>query len=362
MPRSNLKKEIIMVKVVYYMSENGPTLRKPSEEYDYVSREDCLNFLDYLIRKGHHIEERKLRGLFNVIDRTKHDEDLLNMIRSCNSAHAAYEAYGKKCQKNRTNPNHKLMPELENIYREDLYEYLIENDTDEAEKISEIISNGEYKEYRRHNKMILSETFDLWAKGCLFLPGRNTFQNRFRIDYQLYCNREEYDRITRDVSSITFWCENTEDLRVGKDDIVSFTITDLFEAYSPTCQIIHRKPVEIKHQIMKIQMKLGTKVEGLCRQHDLYERLNSFNDVSSIDIEYENGEKKEIIIKWSELSGEAHGETDFNQKHICDIENGKLTGTFTSTFIIDYWAKKDTKNEKDEKTEKESNEEPAEFV
>lgn len=350
-----------MGKIIYYMSENGPTFTKPSEEYEYVSREDCLDFLDYLIRKGHHIEERKVRGLFSTFDLTRHDVEMLDWIKSFPDAESVYEAFART-PKNRPNPNHKLMPELENIYREDLYEYLLEKGVEEAEKISDIIRNGKYKQYRRHNKMILSENFDLWAKGCHFLPVRNTFQNSFRIDYRIYQNSKKYEKLTEHISSITLWCENLEGFRVNKDDIIDFRITDLFEAYSEAGTVIHLSPVEIKHQIMKIRMKLGTLAESQGRRYDLYERLNSFNDVTSIDIEYENGEKKEIIIKWSELSGEAHGETDFNQKHICDIENGKLTGTFTSTFIVDYWAKKEKKNEENEKTEKEGNEEPAEFV
>ena len=334
-------------KINYYMSESGPTLIKPSEEYEYVSRNDCLEFLDYLIREGHHVEERKVRGLFSTFDLTRRDFEMLDRIKSFPDAESAYEAFGRT-PKNRPNPNHKLMPELENIYREELYEYLLKNGVDDAEKISDIISNGEYKQYRRHNKIILSENFDLWAKGCHFLPVRNTFQNSFRIDYRIYQNSKEYEKLTEHISSITLWCENLEGFRVNKDDIIDFRITDLFEAYSATGTVIHRSPVEIKHQIMKIRMKLGTLAESQGRRYDLYERLNSWNDVTSIGIEYENGEQKEIPIKWSELSGEAHGETDFNQKHVYDIENGKLTGTFTSTFIIDYWEKREMKNEEND--------------
>lgn len=101
-----------MGKIIYYMSENGPTLIKPSEEYEYVSREDCLDFLDYLIRKGHHIEERKVRGLFSTFDLTRRDVEMLDRIKSFPDAESAYEAFGRT-PKNRPNPNHKLMPELE---------------------------------------------------------------------------------------------------------------------------------------------------------------------------------------------------------------------------------------------------------
>lgn len=329
-----------MGRIEFRMTENGPELTEHSEEFDYVTYEECTDFLDHLIKKGRILEERKVRGLFNTFNITEKDEALLRRIKTFSSGKEAYVQIVKSISP--VNCNHKLMPELRHVYREDLYDFLIEHEIVDAEKLSALISNGEYKEYRRHNPQVLSEDFDQWAKACHFLPSRNVFKRRFPIEYQLYTNRKEYEKVTENIKQVTLWTENQENFRVNREDIDGIRLLDLFDKYSPSNIVIHRVPVEIKHQILQIRI-IDKAVEGESgRQYDLYERLSMWNDITSIDIEYEDGSKRELMVRWSfELYDETDGATDFYQRHVPEIVNSMFTGIFTSSYIIDYWKKEE---------------------
>ena len=322
----------------YFFTENGPVLTEPSEEYKHISYEECLDFLKHLRARGRNLQKSSVKGIFNTFDFTKRDLEKLMIIKEAPDDETAYLRIAEYCSRKQPNCNHKLMPELENIYREDLYDYLVDNNIDNAEMLSELISRGEYKEYRKHNPKILPDNFDQWAKACNYLPSRNMFRKIFSIEYQLYINRKEYEDITKNIRQIFLWCENLEEFRIGKDDILEISLIDLFDKYSPSDIIIHNSPVKINNQIVQIKMKNMDVEAESGMQYDLYERLSIWNDVTSIELEYENGTKRELTVKWSdELTDETDGITDFYQRHIPEISNGQFTNVFTSSFIIEYW-------------------------
>ncbi len=57
----------------YYVTEEGPSLTKPAEEFDYVTYRECIEFLDHLIKRGRVLVDKKVRGLFRIFDVTEHD-------------------------------------------------------------------------------------------------------------------------------------------------------------------------------------------------------------------------------------------------------------------------------------------------
>ncbi len=181
-----------MGKIRYYIQDEGLSFQKPSEEFTYVSYEECLSFLEHLRIKGRLVDRHVVRGLFSSHDFTDSRIQLLTRIKGSASAEEAYDNYGRECQKANPNCNHKFMPELDNIYRDDLYEYLLSEGVEEAEKIAMMIANKEYKQYRRSHPMVLSEEFDKWALGCCFLPSRSAFMKKFPTEYGLYQVEKEF--------------------------------------------------------------------------------------------------------------------------------------------------------------------------
>ena len=178
----------------YDITEEGVSLTKPVEEFEYVTYQECIEFLDYLIKHGKVIVDKKVRGLFRTFDVTAHDMALLRTIKSFSSAEKAYAAIAKS--RTPVNCNHSLMPELNNIYMDELYEYLIDNEVRNAAKLALIIASGGYKEYRRHNPQVLSDEFDQWARACRFMPARKMFRRTFWFEHQLWQNRKKHDKLT----------------------------------------------------------------------------------------------------------------------------------------------------------------------
>ncbi|MBQ6654133.1 MAG: hypothetical protein IJM79_01230, partial [Erysipelotrichaceae bacterium] len=151
-------------------------------------------------------------------------------------------------------------------------------------------------------------------------------------------HRRQYDRLSENIASIDFLFENVESLKVERKDIVSLWIRDLWDAqpYAAGSINILEKAPPLSHQLLSIRMK--NEAEALSnsgRHYHVFERLNEWNDTISVAVCYQDGSTRQFPLSWpKELDEETDGMTDYYQKHSHDVKSGRLTGTFTSRFII----------------------------
>lgn len=178
----------------YTMTSTGISFNKTKDETQYISKEEAINFIEYLRNKEDLIiDERKVKGLFNTFDFTYINKQYAKIIKESISAQDVYE---KLCiiepSSKNYNINHKYLENLNNIYEEDLYEYLTSINVKDPLKLTKIIVNNEYKEYLRHhtdNDPAISYELDMWARGCKYLPKRNMLMKLFISEYKLYVNK-----------------------------------------------------------------------------------------------------------------------------------------------------------------------------
>ena len=128
-----------MKKTDQFISRNGISMKKPDWKREYVTYQDCLDFLEHLRTRGRTLIRHKRRDQFNYFDLTALEEKMLEIIKEAPDAQTAYLIIAEHYRKDHPNCNHKLMPELENIYKEDLYEYLVENGVEEAGRLAEVV-------------------------------------------------------------------------------------------------------------------------------------------------------------------------------------------------------------------------------
>lgn len=182
-----------MSTLYYYIAEDRISFTR-NDNTEYVEKNEFISFIQYLKNKENVvIDQRIVRGMFNKYDLTYIAKEVLEIIKN-NDIEKAYEEISKYYNKGRFNMNHKLMPKLENIFFEDLVDYLKINNVDNYEEIAKDISLGQYKmKYGRNNHHIISDNFDMWARSCKFLPKRKALFDAFKSEYKefdLECDEE----------------------------------------------------------------------------------------------------------------------------------------------------------------------------
>lgn len=170
--------------------------RKPFTGRKYISKEETLDFIGYLMKKEDVIIEERTerRGLLSgyLFDYAPLERETLAAIKRAESAEAAYNVLA--FEKAKLNCRRKEFPISSGWMEEDLTEFVISLGFDGADAgdITLCVENRTFKGSKWMKDKRLPDDFKIWARACpCFLRSRSYLPDLFGNEYEIFRGRRE---------------------------------------------------------------------------------------------------------------------------------------------------------------------------
>lgn len=120
------------------------------------------------------------------------------------------------------------------------------------------------------------------------------------------------------VTKITLVFENVEAIEIDASNVKRLVFDDISEKVSSVLSVKKEMEIQTFTKVGRVYLVLDKEADkyydtyGAKSDIKLFERIQKYSDITNIELEFENGEKKEYVVSWDsaimeeENAGERH--------------------------------------------------------